>query len=67
MRYWIRQHGEHISGPHDLEAIRAWIRDGKVRPEMEFSPDGCEWIWGIELPELFARKTQRARRRRHVP
>ena len=65
-RYYIRQKGEYVSGPHDLEHIRTWIKEGKVREEMEFSEDKVEWIWGIELPELFARRARTERRRRRV-
>ena len=63
VRYYIRQKGEYVSGPHDLDQIRAWIKEGKVREEMEFSEDQVEWMWGIELPELFARSSRRRRRR----
>jgi hypothetical protein len=67
MRYYIRQHRRHVSGPHEIEAIRQWVKEGKVRSEMEFSVDGKEWMLGIEMVELFGRPAPRApstRRRR---
>ena len=63
MRYYIRQQKKFVSGPHDVEHVRAWIKEGKVRSEMEFSEDGVEWIWGIELINLFDRPRRRRRRR----
>jgi hypothetical protein len=62
VRYYIRQHKKHVSGPHEIDAIRGWIREGKVRQEMEFSPDGVEWMLGIELADLFPLKRRRKRR-----
>ena len=53
MRYYIRQQGKFVSGPHDLADIQIWIKAGKVREEMEFSEDQIDWIWGIELSNLF--------------
>ena len=66
MRYYIRQHHKHVSGPHEIEAIRDWIKVGKVRDEMEFSEDGVEWMLGPEMVDLFGvpRLTRRPRRRR---
>jgi hypothetical protein len=66
VRYYIRQLREHVSGPHDVESIRAWIKQGKVREEMEFSEDGHEWMLGIEMIELFARRSTRARPQRQL-
>lgn len=53
MRYYIRQQRKFVSGPHRIEDIRQWVREGKVREEMEFSPDGKDWMLGIEMVELF--------------
>ncbi len=66
MSYYIRQHNNHVSGPHTVDDIRQWIKEGKVRENMEFSPDGHEWMWGVEFVELFppAIRKRRARRRR---
>jgi hypothetical protein len=70
MHYYIRQQRKHISGPHELDAIREWVKQGKVRPEMEFSEDGTTWMLGIEMYELFGdvadprRGTRRERPRR---
>ena len=47
-----------IHGIASLSLARSVV---KVRDEMEFSVDGEEWIWGIELPDMFP---QRRRRRR---
>jgi len=58
MRYYIRQHHKYVSGPHEVEAIRAWIKEGKVRDEMEFSLDGEEWMLGIEMIDLFEPRSQ---------
>jgi len=66
LRYYIRQHHKHISGPHEVEAILAWIKAGMVRDEMEFSEDGVEWMLGPEMVDLFGvlPLTRRRRRRR---
>ena len=61
MRYYIRQHNGHVSGPHDIEDVRTWIRQKKVRPDMEFSVDRVDWAWGYELTDLFP--PERLRRR----
>ncbi len=70
MHYYIRQQRKHVSGPHDLKAIRQWVKEGKVRQEMEFSEDGEAWMLGLEMIELFsprrARATTRRRRRRAI-
>lgn len=63
MRYYIRQHGKYVSGPHEIDAIRGWIREGKVRQEMEFSVDGTEWMLGIEMGDLFPLRRRRGRTR----
>lgn len=66
MSYYIRQRKKHVSGPHAVEGIRKLIKEGRVREEMEFSVDGHDWMWGIELVELFppALRERRARRNR---
>lgn len=66
VRYYIRQKKSYVSGPHEVEHIRQWIREGKVREEMEFSEDGEDWMWGIELIDLFPpeKRARRAARRR---
>lgn len=70
MRYYIRQHRKHVSGPHEIESIRTWVKEGKVRDEMEFSEDGVDWMLGIEIGELFgsqgATQFHRKRRRRAI-
>lgn len=70
MHYYIRQQRKHVSGPHQLDAIKQWVKEGKVREEMEFSEDGDEWMLGIEMIELFARRrarpTSRRQRRRAI-
>ena len=66
MRYYIRQQKKYVSGPHDMADIRQWIKEGKVRDEMEFSEDGIEWLWGIEIPEMFPQRRRRVRRRRRA-
>ncbi len=63
MRYYIRQNKTHVSGPYDVEDIKGWIRDGRVRSDAEFSVDGKEWIWGIEL-DLFPGSLKNEPRRR---
>ena len=65
MHYYIRQQGTYVYGPHDIEHVRAWIKQGKVRPEMEFSADREDWAWGYELVELFPpdHKSRRTSRR----
>ena len=62
LRYYIRQLGKHVSGPHDLAEIKAWVKAGKVRQEMEFSTDGKDWMLGLEMAELFPMKPSRPRR-----
>jgi hypothetical protein len=64
MRYYIRQLQDHISGPYEVTTIREWIKEGKVRAEMEFSVDRSEWIWGIELVDLFPPRRVPARNRK---
>ncbi len=64
MRYYIRQQKTIVSGPHDLDHIKLWIREGKVRPNMEFSPDEIDWQIGVEVPELFP--SERSHRRARV-
>lgn len=61
MRYYIRQQKKFVSGPHRIEDIRQWIREGKVREEMEFSSDGRDWMLGIEMVELFPPEAPRRR------
>jgi hypothetical protein len=64
MRYYIRQHRKFVSGPHRVEDIRVWVREGKVREEMEFSEDGVTWMLGLEMVDLFpADRPRRADRR----
>ncbi len=64
MRYYIRQQKKYVSGPHEIEHIRRWIKEGKVRPNMEFSGDEIDWAIGIELPDLFPNALNPARRER---
>ena len=44
-----------------MEHIKAWVKEGKVREEMEFSEDGREWMLGLEMVELFGERTERRR------
>ena len=62
VRYYIRQHRKHVSGPHEVEAIRQWIKAGKVRDEMEFSEDGEDWMLGLEMADLFGAAAPVSRR-----
>ena len=55
LRYYVRQHRKHVSGPFDFTQLRAWVKEGKIREEMEFSEDGEEWMLGLEMIELFER------------
>ena len=64
MRYYIRQHRKHVSGPFAIEAIRQWVKEGKVREEMEFSEDREDWMFGIEMLDLFGSRKPRTPRRR---
>jgi hypothetical protein len=64
MRYYIRQHRKFVSGPHRIEDIREWVREGKVREEMEFSEDGVEWMLGLEMVDLFPEDRTRHEGRR---
>ena len=63
MRYYIRQQKKYVSGPHDEEHIRQWVREGKVREEMEFSEDGVEWMLGLEMYEFFSPEQRKHARR----
>jgi hypothetical protein len=66
LRYYIRQLKKHVSGPHALELVRQWVREGKVREDMEFSEDGVTWMLGIEMFELFPVRAPRSKPlRRH--
>ena len=38
-QYWIRQ-GPNVQGPFDIERVRGYIEQGRVRPDMELSADG---------------------------
>lgn len=51
-----------MSGPFDLEQIRAWVKRGTVREDMEFSEDGETWMLGLEMIELFGDRRARAKR-----
>ncbi len=53
-KYFVRQRKDHIAGPYRLEQLRELIAKGRVRPEMEFSEDGVEWGYGLELLHLFS-------------
>jgi len=68
LQYYIRQQRKHVAGPFDLLVIQGWVKEGKVREEMEFSEDGHEWMLGIEMVELFGdrrtRPPSRPRRRK---
>ncbi len=61
MEYYIRQHKKRGSGRHDVSNFRQWIREEKVWAEVEFSVDGHEWLWGIEMLGFLPPE----RRRRH--
>lgn len=51
---WIRQGGTSIQGPFPVSRVRGWIKDGRVRQEMEFSTDaGATWLPGEACPDLF--------------
>ena len=58
-QYFIRQQRKYVSGPHSGEQVRAWVREGKVREDMEFSYDRQEWMLGLEMVELFPRPSSR--------
>ena len=51
-QYWIRQ-GPNVQGPFDIERVRGYIEQGRVRPDMELSADGVSWRPGSEYAELF--------------
>lgn len=53
MHYYIRQRDGRVSGPYPISTTKQLIKEGKVRADMEFSEDREEWIWGIELADLF--------------
>jgi len=53
VRYYIRQLKKHVSGPHEIAQIRRWVQAGKVNEDMEFSRDGIDWVFGIEMITLF--------------
>ena len=64
MQYYIRQQRKYVSGPHDDAHIRQWVKEAKVREEMEFSEDGEEWMLGIEMYEFFSPEARAASRDR---
>lgn len=53
-RYFVRQMQHHVTGPYRLDQLRKLIGQGKLRPDMEFSEDGKEWAYGLELTNLFS-------------
>jgi hypothetical protein len=55
---WIRQEGGSVQGPFPSERVTGWMRTGKVRPGMELSGDGQEWIPLTEdaMQELLAQQ-----------
>jgi len=55
VHYYIRQLKKHVSGPHEAALIRRWAKIGKVNADMDFSKDGVEWMFGIEMVDLFPR------------
>lgn len=63
MQYYIRQKKQFVSGPHSVADIQEWIRKGKVREDMEFSTDREDWMWGIEVLDLFPPDRHRRKRR----
>lgn len=52
--YYVRQQGEHVSGPYSIKQLRQLIEDNRLRPDMEFSQDREEWAYGLELVDLFS-------------
>ena len=52
--YFVRQQGHHVTGPYRVEQLRELIGEGRLRPDMEFSEDGTEWAYGLELVDLFS-------------
>ena len=60
MRYYVRQHRKHVSGPFDFTQLKAWVKEGKIREEMEFSEDREEWMLGLEMIELFGSRREQA-------
>jgi hypothetical protein len=64
VRYYIRQKNGRVSGPYDLSVLKEYVKAGKIREDMEFSVDRRDWMWGIEIAELFPMDARPARRRR---
>ncbi len=46
-KYLIRQSGGSVQGPFEEDQIKGWIRQGRVKPDFEFSRDGQQWIAGV--------------------
>src|SRR5262245_47644721 len=52
--YFIRQNGAAVpQGPYPEEQVRAWVAEGRVRIDMDFSEDGETWIPGRRLIAIF--------------
>ena len=60
LRYYVRQHRKHVSGPYALKDLKDWVGEGHIREDMEFSTDGEEWMLGFEMIELFGDRRARA-------
>ena len=43
-RCWFIRQGSDVQGPFRLDSVQSWIRDGRVREEMELSPEGDRWV-----------------------
>ena len=51
-QFFIRQ-GDDVQGPFGRARIRALVRRGRLRPEMELSRDRVSWTAASEVPGLF--------------
>ena len=49
-----------MSGPFEIDKLKAWVKEGKIREEMEFSEDREEWMLGLEMIELFGSRREQA-------
>ena len=51
--YYVRDDAQQVYGPYTEDALRPWIAEGRIRPDMEYSHDGRTWILGTNVPALF--------------
>ncbi|MCC7139504.1 MAG: DUF4339 domain-containing protein [Planctomycetes bacterium] len=52
LSYYVRQDGRTAYGPYAAADVRAWIAEGRLVAETEFSYDGQHWLTGAQMPGL---------------